>query len=93
MMRPTHGYSRLVAFEAEDRQERLLRDLDAPDLLHALLALFLLLEELALAADVAAVALGGDVLAQGLDRLAGDDLAADRRLDGDLVLLAGGRTP
>jgi hypothetical protein len=36
-----------------------------PDGLHALLALLLLLEELALAGDVAAVALGGDVLAEG----------------------------
>ena len=35
-----------------------------PDLLHPLLALLLLLEELALARDVAAVALRGDVLAQ-----------------------------
>src|SRR5688500_19511616 len=32
----------------------------------------------------AAVALGGDVLADGLDRLAGDDLAADGGLQGDL---------
>ena len=40
------------------RQERLLRDLDLADLPHALLALLLLLEELALAGDVAAVALG-----------------------------------
>src|SRR5688572_11263717 len=47
---------------AEHRQERLLRDLDAADLPHALLALFLLLEQLALARDVAAVALRGDVL-------------------------------
>ncbi len=31
--------------------------------------------------DVAAVALGQDVLAHGLDSLAGDDLAADGRLD------------
>ena len=51
----------------EHGQERLLRDLDPPDLLHALLPFLLLLEELALAGDVAAVALGGDVLAQRLD--------------------------
>ena len=36
-----------------------------PDLLHALLALLLLLEQLALAGDVAAVALRDDVLAHG----------------------------
>src|SRR5687768_18107711 len=45
-------------------------------------------QQLALAADVAAVALGEDVLAQRLDRLAGDDAPADRRLDGDLEHLA-----
>src|SRR5256885_6428192 len=45
-----------------------------------------LLEELALAADVAAVALGRHVLAHGLHRRARDHLGADRRLDGHLVL-------
>ena len=38
--------------------------------------------------DVAAVALGGHVLAQRADRLARDDAAADRRLDRDLEQLA-----
>src|SRR4051794_37743647 len=64
-----------------------LRYLHLPDLPHALLALLLLLEELALAGDVAAVALGDDVLAEGLDGLARHDLAADCGLDGDLVHL------
>ena len=50
-----------------------MRNLDASERLHPLLALLLLLEQLALAADVAAVALAGDVLAVGLDRRAGDD--------------------
>src|SRR4051794_2883521 len=77
-----------VVAEFEHRQERLLRDLDAPDLLHPLLSLLLALEELALARDVAAVALGGHVLAEGLDGLAGDDVRADRGLDRDVVLLA-----
>src|SRR5215210_8925753 len=74
--------------ELQDREERLLRNLDAADLLHALLAFLLLLEQLALARDVAAVAAGDDVLAVGLDRLAGDDVRADRGLDRDVVLLA-----
>ena len=39
--------------------------------------------------DVAAVALGDDVLAHGVDGLAGDDLGADRGLDGDFEHLAG----
>src|SRR5262249_29256345 len=51
---------------------------------HALLALFLLLEELALAGNVAAIALGEHVLAKRADRLARDDASADRRLDRDL---------
>ena len=46
---------------------------------HALLALFLLVEEFAFAADVAAVALGDDVLTDGGDGLACDDLGADGR--------------
>src|ERR671916_277646 len=72
----------------EHGQERLLWHLDRAHLLHALLALLLLLEQLALARDVAAVALGQDVLALRLDGLAGDDARADRGLDRDVVLLA-----
>src|SRR6266851_1812521 len=62
-------------------KERFLRDLHLPDLLHALLAFLLLLEELALAGDVAAVALGEHVLAHRLDRFPRDDAAADRGLN------------
>src|SRR5687767_4381514 len=64
----------------QHRQERLLRNLHRADLLHAFLAFFLLVEELALARDVAAVALGQHVLAQRLHVLARDDMPADRRL-------------
>ena len=78
----------LVAAEAEDGHEGFLRDLDVADHLHPLLALFLLLEQLALAGDVAAVALGEHVLAHRPDRLAGDDPAADRGLDRHLEHLA-----
>src|SRR5262245_24515209 len=73
----------------EDRQEGFLRYLDLPDLLHALLSFLLPLEQLALARDVTAVALGGHVLAHGLDGLPRDDAAADGRLDGHLEHLAG----
>src|SRR5829696_4881145 len=59
-----------IVAEFEHGEERLLGDLDPTDLLHPPLALLLLLEQLPLAADVAAVALGRDVLAEGLDRLA-----------------------
>src|SRR5262249_49164446 len=47
----------------EHREESLLRHLDGSDLFHTALALFLFLEQLALARDVATVALRGDVLA------------------------------
>src|SRR5258707_1488989 len=72
----------------ERREEGRLRDLDLAELAHALAPLLLLVEELALARDIAAVALGEDVLAEGLHRLAGDDAAADRGLDCDLEELA-----
>src|SRR5690606_39747590 len=61
-----------------------LGDFHLAELAHALLAFLLLLEQLALARDVAAVALGGDVLPERRDRLAGNDAAADRGLDRDL---------
>src|SRR5690349_12662976 len=68
--------------------EGALRDLDLAELPHALLALLLLLQKLALARDVAAIAFGGDILGEGADGLAGDDPAADRRLDRNLEELA-----
>src|SRR5436309_8445125 len=69
-------------------QERFLRNLDLADLLHPLLAGGLLGPELALAGDVAAVALGGHILFDGRDGFAGDDPAADGGLDGDLEQMA-----
>src|SRR5262249_7142063 len=82
---------RLTAWPSrpQDREERFLRNLDAPELLHPLLAFFLALEKLPLPRDVAAVALGGDVLAERAHRLPGDDPAPDRRLDDDLEELPG----
>src|SRR4026209_1295018 len=65
----------------EDGKKGLLRYFDRAHLLHALLSLFLLLEQLALVGDVAAVAFGEHVLAQRLDARPRDDLGADRRLD------------
>src|SRR6266404_5518134 len=77
----------------QDRQEGLLRDLDGPHLLHALLSFFLLLEQLPFARDVAAVALRGHVLAQRADRLAGDYLGPNGGLDHDLEQLARDQLP
>ena len=87
---PTRGEGRrCLALDLQHLDERFLRNLYLAELAHALLALFLLFEELALAGDVAAVAFGGHVLAHGGDGLAGDDLAADGRLDRDLEHVAG----
>src|SRR5690349_10420481 len=62
----------------QGRDERLLRNIHATDGLHALLALLLLLQQLALTGDVAAVALGQDVLADRPNILAGNDFRPDR---------------
>src|SRR4029077_2746222 len=72
----------------QPRHERLLRDLPRADALHPPLAFLLLFQQFAFPGHVAAVALGEDVLAHRGDRLAGDDLATNRSLDGDFVQLA-----
>src|SRR5208337_4998103 len=51
----------LIFAHAQHRQKRLLRNVYFPNALHALFALFLLLKQLALAGDIAAIALGEDV--------------------------------
>src|SRR5512141_859284 len=79
--------------DLEYGQERLLGNLDGADLLHPLLPFLLLLQELQLPRDVAAVAFRDDVLPDRLHRLPGDDLAADRRLDGHFEHLAGDQLP
>src|SRR6266508_1286528 len=73
--------------DPQRRDECLLRDVDATNPAHPLLALLLLLEQLALAGDVAAVALGEHVLALGLHGLAGHDARTDRGLDRDVEQL------
>src|ERR1700677_3066916 len=88
-----HQPSVSVVTQAQRRDEGLLGHLDPADVLHLLLALFLLLEQLALAGDVAAVALGQHVLALGLDRLAGHDAPADGGLDRDVEHLARNELP
>src|SRR5436309_3431576 len=70
--------------EVEHGKKGLLRHLHPADLLHPLLALLLLLEQLALAADVAPVAFREHVLPLRLHGLAGDHPRADRRLDRDV---------
>ena len=60
---------------------------DGAELAHLLFAFLLLFEQLFLSGDVAAVALGENVLAHRLYGLACDDLAADGRLNGHLEQL------
>src|SRR5271168_5632593 len=74
--------------DLEQGQESLLRNLDAPDLFHPLLAFLLLLEQLSFPRDIAAVTFGGDILAQRLDGFARDNLGADRGLNRDFEHLA-----
>src|SRR5688572_1862016 len=67
----------LVVLDPQHGEKRLLGDLHRPHHLHPLLAFLLLVEELSLARDVAAVALPDHVLALGAHVLARDDLPAD----------------
>src|SRR5215472_4191610 len=74
--------------DVEDGEERLLRNLHGAHLLHPLLARLLLLQQLSLACDVAAVALREHVLPLRLHGLACDDPRADSSLDRDVEHLA-----
>src|SRR6185437_7714021 len=73
---------------AQHCQKGFLRYLDATDLLHALLAFLLFLQQFFLTRDVAAVALGQHVLAQRLHRRTRDNLPADRGLDSHIEHLS-----
>src|SRR5216683_830475 len=65
----------------QNREKGFLRDVHLADTLHAALAFFLFFEEFAFAGNVAAVALGENVFADGRDRFARNDAAADSGLD------------
>src|SRR5439155_7118940 len=64
--------------DVQHGEKGLLRNFHGADLLHPLLALLLLLEQLPLARDVAAVALREHILAPRLHGLARDHARADR---------------
>ena len=83
----------VIAVELQHGREGLAGEGDAAELAHLLFAFLLLFEQLLLAGDVAAVALGQNVLAHGFDGLAGDDLTADGSLDRDLEQGAGDVVP
>src|SRR5664279_5565345 len=73
---------------SEHGQEGFLRYLHGPDPLHALLALFLLFQQLPLARNVATVALGKYVFPHRRHGLPRDHIGADRSLDCDFEHLA-----
>src|SRR5215208_4356442 len=79
--------------DAQRREEGLLRNLDAPHLLHPALAGLLLLEQLPLPRDVAAIALGRHVFAIRPHGLPGDDPLPHRGLHRHLELLAWDQLP
>src|SRR5262249_26513933 len=78
----------LIGVHLERGDESLSRNLDAAEAPHLLLSCLLLVEQLALARDVAAIAFRGHILAQRADGLARDHLRSDRRLDRDLEQMA-----
>ena len=58
------GHYRFSHIHLQRRDKRLLRNVDLAELPHLFLAFLLLVQQLAFARGVAAVALGGDVLAE-----------------------------
>src|SRR6185503_4067329 len=82
---PVRTYSLLVGLRGfcgrEGGNEGLLRHLDPADHLHPLLAFLLLLQQLPLASDVAAVTLRQDILADRPHGLPSDHPGTDRGLD------------
>ena len=77
-----------MSIQLQHGEERFLWHLNVSDLLHTFLASLLFLQQFALTAHVAAVALGKHVFAHLLHRLAGNDLCTDSSLDSYIELLA-----
>ncbi len=84
LLRFTGAGDRSIVVHLERVDEGFLRNLDLAELAHLLFTGLLLFKQLALSRDVASVALGKHVLAQGPDSLARNHLGADGGLDGDL---------
>jgi hypothetical protein len=80
---------RLIIPRFQHLDEGVLGDVDFAEGFHFGFPFFLLLEELALSGDVAAVAFGGDVFAHGGDRFARDVVTSNGGLDGDDEHLGG----
>ena len=71
----------ILVADAQGFDKGRLRNFHFAELTHPEFAFFLFVKQFAFAGDVAAVAFGGDVFAQGGNGFAGDDAAADCRLD------------
>src|SRR5690242_13691094 len=79
---------KILFIDAQHCKESFLGNVHLADALHAALPLLLLFEELALACDVASVALGQHVLPHGGNIFSGDNLGADGSLYGYFEKLA-----
>ena len=78
-----------VFIEFEHRHKRFLRNFDRAELTHTLFALFLFFEKLLFTGYVAPVTFRKNVFSPCLDGFAGNDFAADTRLDGNFEKLTG----
>ena len=74
----------LFLVQLQDAHKCLLRNLYVSDLTHTFLSFLLLLQKFSLSGNIAAVAFCQNVLPHCLDRLAGNDLSTNRRLDWNL---------
>src|ERR1700721_3425592 len=75
--------------DLQNSQECLLGNVDAADAFHALFALFLFFEQLALARNVAAITFCNNVLAYGMYCFTRNDFCSDRGLNCHLEHLPG----
>ena len=78
----------MVLADFENRQKCLLRNFHVANLFHTFLTFFLLVEQFALTGDVAAVAFGGNVFAEGFDGASRYDFGAYGGLDGYVELMS-----
>ena len=84
---PNQPNKALRLLHIQHGEEGVLGEFDVSDLFHPTFALFLAFQEFPFAGDIAAVTFGGDILPEGFHRFAGDDLVADRGLDGHIEQL------
>lgn len=73
----------LIFIQFQHAHKGFLRNLHVSYLAHPLLTFLLLLQQLLLSGNIAAVALGEDVFAHRADGFSGDNLRSDSRLDRD----------